>query len=51
MHLDKMEASKIHYPARTEIVREMPQTAAGKADKKALKKDIEEKLNSESEKT
>ncbi len=46
-HLDKMEASKIHYPARTEIVREMPLTAAGKADKKVLKKDIEGKLKAE----
>lgn len=50
-HMDKMEASKIHYPARTEIVQEMPLTAAGKADKKVLKKDIEEKLKAESEKT
>jgi non-ribosomal peptide synthetase component E (peptide arylation enzyme) len=50
-HLDKMEASKIHYPARTEIVQEMPLTAAGKADKKVLKKDIEEKLEAESVKT
>ena len=50
-HLDKMEASKIHYPARTEIVQEMPLTAAGKADKKVLKKDIEEKLEAESGKT
>jgi 2,3-dihydroxybenzoate-AMP ligase/mycobactin salicyl-AMP ligase len=47
-HMDKMEASKIHYPARTEIVQEMPLTAAGKADKKVLKKDIEEKLKAES---
>jgi non-ribosomal peptide synthetase component E (peptide arylation enzyme) len=47
-YLDKMEASKIHYPARTEIVQEMPLTAAGKADKKVLKKDIEEKLKAES---
>jgi non-ribosomal peptide synthetase component E (peptide arylation enzyme) len=51
IHLDKMEASKIHYPARTEIVQEMPLTAAGKADKKVLKKDIEEKLTAESGKT
>jgi 2,3-dihydroxybenzoate-AMP ligase/mycobactin salicyl-AMP ligase len=48
MHLDRMEASKIHYPARTEIVQEMPLTAAGKADKKVLKKDIEQKLKAES---
>ena len=46
-HLDKMKASKIHYPARTEIVQEIPLTAAGKADKKILKKDIEEKLKAE----
>ncbi len=46
-HLDKMEASKIHYPARTEIVQEIPLTAAGKADKKVLKKDIEKKLKAE----
>ena len=50
-HLDRMEASKIHYPARTEIVQKMPLTAAGKADKKVLKKDIEEKLTAESGKT
>ena len=50
-HLDRMEASKIHYPARTEIVQKMPLTAAGKADKKVLKKDIEEKLKVEFEKS
>ncbi|UCB48574.1 MAG: AMP-binding protein [Deltaproteobacteria bacterium] len=50
-HLDKMKASKIHYPARTEIVQQMPLTAAGKADKKVLKKDIEEKRKAESGKT
>ena len=50
-HLDKMEAAKIHYPARIEIVLEMPLTAAGKADKKILKKDIGEKLKAESGKT
>jgi non-ribosomal peptide synthetase component E (peptide arylation enzyme) len=50
-HLNKMEASKIHFPVRTEIVQEMPLTAAGKADKKVLKKDIEEKLKAESEVT
>jgi non-ribosomal peptide synthetase component E (peptide arylation enzyme) len=48
IHLDKMKASNIHYPARTEIVQEVPLTAAGKADKKVLKKDIEEKLRAES---
>jgi non-ribosomal peptide synthetase component E (peptide arylation enzyme) len=43
-HLEKLEASKIHHPARIEFLNEIPLTAAGKADKKALKKDIEEKL-------
>jgi len=47
-HLEKLEASKIFYPARTEIVNEIPLTAAGKADKKILKKDIEQKLEAES---
>ncbi len=48
IHLDKMKASKMHYPARTEIVHEIPLTGAGKADKKVLKKDIEEKLKAKS---
>ena len=43
-HLNKLEASKIHYPARIEFVDEIPLTAAGKADKKVLKREIEEKL-------
>lgn len=43
-HLKNIEASKIHYPARFEFVKKIPLTAAGKADKKVLKKDIEEKL-------
>jgi 2,3-dihydroxybenzoate-AMP ligase/mycobactin salicyl-AMP ligase len=46
-HMKKMEAPKIHYPARIEFVEDIPLTAAGKADKKVLKKDIEEKLKSE----
>jgi 2,3-dihydroxybenzoate-AMP ligase/mycobactin salicyl-AMP ligase len=46
-HLEKMGASKIFYPARVEFVQEIPLTAAGKADKKILKKDIEEKLKKE----
>jgi len=46
-HLDKLGASKILYPARIEVVEEMPLTAAGKADKKVLKKDIEKKLRAE----
>jgi non-ribosomal peptide synthetase component E (peptide arylation enzyme) len=43
-HLKKMEASKIHYPAQIEFVDEIPLTAAGKADKKVLKKVIEDKI-------
>jgi non-ribosomal peptide synthetase component E (peptide arylation enzyme) len=43
-HLEKIGASKVLYPARMEFVEEIPLTAAGKADKKILKKDIEEKL-------
>jgi 2,3-dihydroxybenzoate-AMP ligase/mycobactin salicyl-AMP ligase len=50
-HLEKMGASKIFFPTRTEFVQEMPLTAAGKADKKILKKEIEEKLKAESGET
>ena len=46
-HLKKMETSKILFPARFEFVEDIPLTAAGKADKKVLKKDIEKKLKSE----
>ncbi len=46
-HLEKIGASKILYPGRIEFVQEMPLTAAGKADKKILKEDIEEKLKAE----
>ncbi len=46
--MKEMEASKILYPGRIELVDEIPLTAAGKADKKVLKKDIEEKLKKES---
>jgi len=42
-HMKKMEAPRIHYPARVEIVQEIPLTAAGKADKKTLRKWIETK--------
>jgi non-ribosomal peptide synthetase component E (peptide arylation enzyme) len=49
-HLGKAGASKILYPARMEFVEEIPLTAAGKADKKILRKDIEEKLKSEAQK-
>jgi 2,3-dihydroxybenzoate-AMP ligase/mycobactin salicyl-AMP ligase len=48
-HLTKLEAAKIHIPARIEFVEEIPLTAAGKADKKILKKDIEEKIKAEPE--
>jgi non-ribosomal peptide synthetase component E (peptide arylation enzyme) len=46
-HLKTMEAANIHYPERTIFVSEIPLTAAGKADKKILKKDIEEILKVE----
>jgi len=48
-HLAEMKTSKALYPVRTEVVAEIPLTAAGKADKKILKKDIEAKLRDESE--
>jgi len=44
-HLEKLGASKIHYPKRIEFVEEIPLTAAGKADKKVLRKDIQEKID------
>ena len=46
-HLEKMAASKVLYPARMVFVEDIPLTAAGKADKKVLKRDIEEKLKAE----
>jgi non-ribosomal peptide synthetase component E (peptide arylation enzyme) len=49
-HLKTLGAAKIHYPERTIFVSEIPLTAAGKADKKILKKDIEEKLKGEAHK-
>jgi 2,3-dihydroxybenzoate-AMP ligase len=48
-HLKTLEAAKIHYPERTIFVSEIPLTAAGKADKKILKKDIAEKLKAEAQ--
>lgn len=48
-HLKTMGAAKIHYPVRTIFVNDIPLTAAGKADKKVLKKDIEAKLQSETQ--
>lgn len=50
-HLKTLEAAKIHYPERTILVSEIPLTAAGKADKKVLKKDIAEKLKAEAQKS
>jgi non-ribosomal peptide synthetase component E (peptide arylation enzyme) len=49
-HLKTIEAARIHFPEKTIFVGEIPLTAAGKADKKVLKKDIESKLKSEAEK-
>ena len=46
-HLARLGASKILFPARVEFVRDMPITAAGKIDKKALGHDIREKLKAE----
>ncbi|MDP2646908.1 MAG: AMP-binding protein [Desulfobacterales bacterium] len=46
-HLEEAGASKIHYPARIEFINDFPLTAAGKADKKVLKMDIEGKLEAE----
>jgi non-ribosomal peptide synthetase component E (peptide arylation enzyme) len=40
-HLKQISASKKFLPARIEFVEEIPLTAAGKADKKILKKDFE----------
>ena len=47
-HMEKLGVSKIHYPKRIEFVEEIPLTAAGKADKKVLRKDIQEKIRAES---
>ncbi len=49
-HLKTMDAARIHYPEKTIFVSEIPLTAAGKADKKVLKKDIESRLKSEAQK-
>jgi len=43
-HLEKLGASKISCPKRIEFVDEIPLTAAGKADKKMLRRDIQEKI-------
>jgi len=46
-HLERLGSSKIHHPKRIEFVDEIPLTAAGKADKKVLRKDIQEKIGAE----
>lgn len=43
-HLKQLGASKKFFPARIEFVGEIPLTAAGKVDKKLLKKDIAAQL-------
>jgi 2,3-dihydroxybenzoate-AMP ligase/mycobactin salicyl-AMP ligase len=48
-HMKSAGASKAFLPKRIEFVDDIPLTAAGKADKKVLKKEIEEKLNHESD--
>lgn len=40
-HLQSLQAAKSFIPARTEFMAEIPLTAAGKADKKQLKKDLQ----------
>ncbi len=46
-HLGKVGTPRAQLPARIELVQYIPLTAAGKADKKVLKKNIEEKLRHE----
>jgi len=46
-HLRNIDASRILYPARTEIMPALPLTAAGKVDKKALRQDIQAKLEAD----
>lgn len=48
-HLQKVGASRIFFPARTEFVNQLPLTAAGKVDKKVLRADIAEKQRLEAE--
>lgn len=47
-HLQQRGAGKALIPARTEVVAAIPLTAAGKADKKALKQDIIERIRANS---
>ncbi|MBN1101817.1 MAG: AMP-binding protein [Deltaproteobacteria bacterium] len=46
VHMKALDAAKAHLPARIEFVEQIPLTAAGKADKKALREDIRNKLES-----
>jgi non-ribosomal peptide synthetase component E (peptide arylation enzyme) len=46
-HLQQIGASKLFFPARTEVMDQLPLTAAGKVDKKALRADIAEKQRAE----
>lgn len=48
-HLQKVGASRIFFPARTEFVNQLPLTAAGKVDKKVLRAEIAEKQRAEAE--
>ncbi len=48
-HLKEVGASRIFFPARTEIVGQLPLTAAEKVDKKILRADIAEKQRCEAE--
>ena len=47
-HMSAVGASKILIPGRVEFMEQLPLTAAGKADKKALRADIAMKLENES---
>jgi len=45
-HMKRMGAAKAHFPAHIEFVRQIPLTAAGKADKKVLREEVKNKLQS-----
>jgi 2,3-dihydroxybenzoate-AMP ligase/mycobactin salicyl-AMP ligase len=47
-HLQQRGAGKALIPARTEVVAAIPLTAAGKADKKALRQDVIERIRANS---
>jgi non-ribosomal peptide synthetase component E (peptide arylation enzyme) len=49
-HMAGLEAPKSHFPAHVEFVDSIPLTAAGKADKVTLKRQIETRLGSAAEK-